>query len=105
MQKKFLVFPAFHLWTVYLKRALYQLIRLFECVLYVYVSYHVFQDVALTLLESGANVDQKNTTKQTPLFSACEGLHRNLAHVRFKHLGDFRYILWSTGHPMYFNHV
>ena len=41
----------------------------------------VVQDVALCLLEAGANVDQKNQSKQTPLFSACDGLQRNLAHV------------------------
>ena len=37
--------------------------------------------MALCLLEAGANVDQRNQQKQTPLFSACEGLQRNLAHV------------------------
>ena len=33
------------------------------------------------LLENGANIDQKNSYKQTAIFSACEGLHRDIAHV------------------------
>ena len=50
---------------------------------YTYINYkNILQDVALCLLEAGAIVDQRNQQKQTPLFSACEGLQRNLAHVR-----------------------
>ena len=41
----------------------------------------MFQDIALYLLENGANIDQRNTYKQTPLFSACEGLSRDVAFV------------------------
>ncbi|KAI0208354.1 hypothetical protein LSAT2_006968 [Lamellibrachia satsuma] len=38
-------------------------------------------DVVLYLLESGANIDQKNSSNQTPLFFACEGWHKDIAHL------------------------
>ena len=33
------------------------------------------------LLESGADIDIKNFVKQTPLFSAIEGMHRRVTRV------------------------
>ena len=39
------------------------------------------QEIVVHLLENGANIDMKNSYKQTPLFSAIEGLHKEVAHV------------------------
>ena len=46
-------------------------------------SSHVFQDIALLLLEAGANIDLKNSAKQTPIFLAIEANHKSLCHVSF----------------------
>ena len=41
----------------------------------------VFQDIALLLLEAGANIDLKNSAKQTPIFLAIEANHKSICHV------------------------
>ena len=46
-------------------------------------SSHVFQDIALLLLEAGANIDLKNSAKQTPIFLAIEANHKSICHVSF----------------------
>ena len=42
----------------------------------------LIQEIVLLLLEGGANIDQKNAAKQTPIFLAIEANHRSICHVR-----------------------
>ena len=50
------------------------------------------QDVVLHLLENGSDIDMKNGYKQTPLFAAIEGLHKEVAHVSLLTIHTFKLV-------------
>lgn len=49
------------------------------------------QDIALLLLESGAQVNSQNNSGGTPLFLAIEGPHKHISQVRLL-LADYEYL-------------
>ncbi len=63
----------------------------------------VIQDMAELLLESGADIDQRNSHRQTPLFSAIEGQHRAVAYVCFLLYGILLYIYLDQTHILQHN--